>query len=79
MGKIQQHFDLETPDDLPLIFRPNQEASGFAKLDPLKILDDDISPVALLKEALGGEVPDELWDSLDGILSKKPKRKKKEK
>lgn len=79
MGKIQQHFDLETPDDLPLIFRPNQEASGFAKLDPLKILDDDISPVALLKEALGGEVPDELWDSLDGILSNKPKRKKKEK
>lgn len=79
MGRIQQYFDIELPDDLPLIFRPNGEANGFKKLDPLKILDDSISPVAVLKEALGGEIPDELWDSLDGLLSKKPKRKKKEK
>ena len=68
MGKILAVFDLETPSDLPLIFRPNEAVEGFSKLDPLAILDNSISPFDVIKEAMGEDISDELKSQLDNLI-----------
>ena len=57
MGKMLSAFDLDTPEDLPLIFRPNGMMAEKANLfDPIALLDmDKASLIKYMAKELGDD------------------------
>ena len=57
MGKMLSAFDLDTPEDLPLIFRPNAVMAEKASLfDPIALLDmDKASLIKYMAKELGDD------------------------
>ena len=57
MGKMLSAFDLDTPEDLPLIFRPNgMMAEKAGKFDPIALLDmDKASLIKYMAKELGDD------------------------
>jgi hypothetical protein len=57
MGKMLSAFDLDTPEDLPLIFRPNgMMAEKAGQFDPIALLDmDKASLIKYMAKELGDD------------------------
>ena len=41
-AKISDNFEVDIPEDISLIFRPNGHAQMFGKFNPLEMLDEDM-------------------------------------
>lgn len=41
-GKISENFEIDIPEDISLVFRPNAHAQMFGKFNPLDMLDEDM-------------------------------------
>jgi hypothetical protein len=61
-GKIAENFEVDIPEDISLVFRPNAHAKMFGKFNPLDMCDEDMDVEkfqAVIEEVLGKDNDDD--------------------